>query len=94
MAANRFSHLFAEADAAFKGAYRNELNQLEGLSKEEIESVTPDTEDMTVYSVLIKVVEQASRENRSMSSLIADIKELGNVAVNIARKVPRFASLL
>ncbi|MFW6290105.1 MAG: hypothetical protein ACOC0R_03970 [Mariniphaga sp.] len=94
MAANRFSQLFAEADAAFKGAYKNELNQLEGLSREEIDSVIPGTEDLTVYSVLVKVVEQASRENKSQASLIADIRELGSVAVNIARKVPRFASLL
>lgn len=94
MAVNRFNQLFADADAAFKGAYRDELNQLEGLSREEIDSVTPGTEDTTVYSALIKVVEQASRENRSMGSLITDIKKLGDVAVNIARKVPRFASLL
>ncbi len=94
MAENRFSQLFAEADAAFKGAYKDELNRLEGLSREEIDSVTPGTEDLTVYSVLIKVVEQASRDNRSQASLIADIKELGDVAVNIARKVPRFGKLL
>ncbi len=94
MAGNRFGQLFAEADAAFKGAYRDELNQLEGLSGEEIDSVIPGTTDLMVYSVLVKVVEQASRENRSQASLIADIKELGDVAVNIARKVPRFASLL
>ncbi len=94
MAGNRFTKLFEEADAAFKGAYRDELNQLEGLSKEELDSVIPGTADLTVYSVLIKVVEQASRENQSLASLIADIKELGDVAVNIARKVPRFARLL
>lgn len=94
MTGSRFSQLFAEADAAFKGAYKDELTQLEGLSRKEINSVTPGTEDLTVYSVLIKVVEQASRENRSQASLIADIKELGDVAVNIARKIPQFASLL
>ncbi len=94
MTENRFSKLFAEAHAAFKGAYKDELKQLEGLSREEIDSVTPDTEDLTVYSVLVKVVEEASRENRAQANLIADIQELGDVAVNIARKVPQFAKLL
>ena len=94
MAENRFSQLFAEADAAFKGAYKDELMQLEGLSREEINSVIPDTEDLSIYSVLIKVVEQASRENRSQANLIADIKELGDTAVNIARKVPLLGNLL
>ena len=90
----RFSELFAEADAAFNGLYKDELNRLSGLSKEEIDSVTPGTEDLKVYSVLIKVVEKASRENISKAQLINDIKGLGEVAVKIAKKIPQFTSLL
>lgn len=94
MTVNRFSQLFSEADAAFKGAYKDELLMLEGLSREEIDLLIPGTEDLAVYSVLLKVVEQASRENRSMAGLIADIRELGDTAVKIARKVPLFSMWL
>lgn len=91
---NRFTSLFEEADAAFNGEYKNELDALTGLSKEEIDSVTPDSADLRVYSVLIKVVEQASKENKSKAELIEDIKALGNIAIKIAKKVPAFTALL
>jgi len=94
MTENRFSDLFAEADAAFNGKYKKELNALTGLSKEEIDSVTPGTTDLQIYSVLIKVVEKASKDNLSQAQLIANIKELGEIAVKIAKKVPQFADLL
>ncbi|MDA9303617.1 hypothetical protein N9Q03_00595 [Flavobacteriaceae bacterium] len=90
----RFSKLFAEADAAFNGIYKVELDSLTGLSKEDIDSIIPGTEDLRVYSVLIKVVEKASKENTSKAQLIGDIKELGDIAVKIAKKIPQFSSLL
>ncbi len=90
----RFSDLFAEADAAFNGMYKDELNELTGLSKEVVDSVTPGTEDLRVYSVLIKVVEQASKENLSKAQLAENIKELGEIAVKIAKKIPRLAAIL
>lgn len=85
--------MFKEADEAFDGKYQEELNDLSGLSKEEIDSVTPGTEDLRVYSVLTKVVEEASRKNLSQAELIENIKELGEVAVKIAKKIPRLATL-
>ena len=94
MTENRFNDLFAEADAAFNGKYKQELNALTGLSKEEIDAVMPGTTDLQVYSVLIKVVEKASKDNLSQAQLIANIKELGEIAVKIAKKVPQFAGLL
>lgn len=94
MAENRFDDLFAEADAAFNGLYKDELNQLVGLSKEEIDSVTPETTDLKTYAVLVKVVEKASKDNLSQVQLIENIKALGDVAVRIARKVPALAALL
>ncbi|WP_319590174.1 hypothetical protein [uncultured Draconibacterium sp.] len=90
----RFSELFAEADAAFNGAYKKELDNLTGLSKKEIDAVTPGTEDLRIYSVLVKVVEQASKKNISKAQLANDIKELGDIAVKIAKKIPELASLL
>lgn len=94
MPVNKFSQLFADADAAFEGIYKNELDKLTGLSREEIDSVTPGTEDLRVYSVLVKIVEQASKENLSQAQLLDNIKELGDVAIKIAKKVPQFAALL
>lgn len=94
MSENRFDDLFAEADAAFNGRYKIELNQLVGLSKEEIDSVTPETTDLKVYAVLVKVVEKASKDNLSQVQLVENIKALGHVAVQIAKKVPGLAAWL
>ena len=89
----RFDNLFNKADAAFNASekYQKEINQLKGLSQEEIASITPDTQDNLA---LIKVVEQASEENLSKVQLVENIKALGDVAVKIAKKIPQFAELL
>jgi len=94
MSENRFTDLFAQADAAFNGLYQKELNDLLGLSKAEIDAITPGTTDLKMYSVLIRVVEKASKENMSQDDLINHIKDLGEVAVKIAKKLPSFAALL
>jgi hypothetical protein len=94
MAENRFTDLFAEADAAFNGKYKTELNGLMGLSRADIDSIIPGTSDLQIYSILIKVVEKASKENLTQAQLIGNIKGLGDVAVKIAKKIPLFASLL
>ena len=93
MPKNRFDDLFAEAHASFNGEYKNEINELTGLSKEEIDSVTPETTDLQTYSVLLKVVEKASKDNLTQAQLIENIKELGDVAVKIAKKVPSLSDL-
>lgn len=94
MAENRFDDLFADADAAFNGRYKNELNQLMGLSKEDIDAITPETTDLKVYAVLVKVVEKASKDNLSQAQLVENIKSMGDVAVQIAKKVPGLAAWL
>lgn len=94
MPENRFHTLFAEAEAAFDGVHREKLNDLAGLSKEEIDSVTPGTADLRTYSVLMKVVEEASMKNLSQAELAENIRELGDVAVSIAKKVPRLAAII
>jgi len=93
MAKNRFDDLLAEADAAFNGKYKNELNALTGMSKEEIDSVIPGTTDLQIYSVLIKVVEKASKDNLTQAELVENIKELGDVAIKIAKKIPSLSKL-
>ena len=94
MSKNRFSELFARADAAFTGKYQKELDQLLGLSREEIDKIIPGTTDLKTYYVLIRIVDQASRENLSQSELVENIKKLGEVGEQIARKIPGLAVLL
>ena len=94
MAENSFTNLFAQADAAFNGLYQKELNDLMGFSRAEIDAIIPGTTDLQTYSVLIKVVESASKENMSQAELIDHIKSLGDVAIKIAKKIPSFAALL
>ncbi len=89
----RLRRLAKKADESFNGKYKEELGQLIGLSKEEINSVTPDTEDARTYSVLLKVVEEASRKNLTQAELVDDIKELGDIVIKIAKKIPKLASL-
>lgn len=90
----RFRRLTTEINDSFSGKYSEALDQLTGLSKDEINSATPHTEDSRTYSVLIKVVEEASRKNFTQAELVEDIKELGEVAVKIAKKIPYLSSLL
>lgn len=90
---NRFTQSFADADAAFSGQYEKELKQLKGLSEEEIAAVIPDTTATDVYEELIEVVEEASKKNMAQAELVVKIKNLGGVAVKIAEKIPRLASL-
>jgi hypothetical protein len=92
MSENRFDALFEEADAAFNGIYQSELDKLIGLSKEEVDAISPGTQDLRIYSVLIEVVKKASRENISQAELINNIKGLGGIAVDIAKKIPQLAS--
>ena len=94
MATNRFDDLFSEADAAFSGVFKNQLNDLMGMSKSEIEAASPNnTTDMATYSKLIDVVKHASKNNISQADLITNIKSLGETAINIAKKVPTIAAL-
>lgn len=78
---------------AFEGAYANELNELVGLSREEIDAITPDATDLQEYERLISVVKQASKHNLSQAQLVANVKALGEVAVSIAKKTASLASL-
>lgn len=72
---------------AFVGKYAAELNALAGLSREEIDAITPDGTDLAVYAALMDVVRDASRQNVKQAELKKRIRELGEVAVTIAKKV-------
>lgn len=89
---SRFDNLFNEADGVFNAneKYQQEIEQLKGLSPEDITAITPNTED---HAALIKVVKQASEENLSKAQLVANIKQLGASVVKIAKKTPLLLEL-
>lgn len=78
---------------AFEGQYKDEINGLLGLSREEIDSITPGTTDLEVYDQLITVVKEASAANISQAELKGRIVELGEVAISIAKGVSKLAGL-
>jgi len=90
----RVEQAVKDADASFRGEYAAELNDLLGLSKEEIDAITPDATDLTEYNRLIAVVKEASQRNLSQAQLRSQIKALGETAVKIAGKVSGLARIL
>jgi hypothetical protein len=89
----RLREKMAENRKAFEGKYKDEINALMGLSKAEIDSITPDLTDLEIYDQLITVVKEASRVNLAQAELKSRIEELGEVAIKIAEKVPTLASM-
>lgn len=79
---------------AFVGTYKDELNALSGLSKEEIDAISPGITDLQKYDELITVVKEASRVNLEQAALKAQIVKLGNIAITIAKRVPTLAAIL
>lgn len=84
----------AENRIVFDGIYSEEVKGLLGLSREEIDSITPDTTDLEVYDQLITVVKEASAANIAQAELKDRIMELGDVAVKIAKKSAKLAKYL
>ncbi len=78
---------------AFRGIYKNELNELAGLSRADIDEITPDMTDLQKYDELIIVVKEASRVNLQQAQLKQQIEKLGTVAVTIAKRVPSLAAI-
>lgn len=79
---------------AFEGAFSEEINGLLGLSRDEVDAVTPDTTDLAAYAELIEVVKDASRRNLTQADLKRRIRGLGEVSVTLAKKVGPLAKLL
>lgn len=78
---------------AFEGQYGEEIKGLLGLSREELDRITPGTTDLETYDQLISVVKEASAANIKQAELKSQITKLGNVAVSIAKRVPKLAAL-
>lgn len=79
---------------AFEGAYKEQIDGLLGLSRTEIDEITPDTTDLAVYDELIAVVKEASRTNLAQAELKSQIEEMGDVAVSIAKRVTPLVRVL
>jgi methionine aminopeptidase len=79
---------------AFVGKFKNELRDLVKLAPEDIDGITPDTTDVETYEKLIAVVKEASRKNISHAELGQRIKQLGDVAITIAKKVGGLAATI
>jgi len=78
---------------AFDGKYKKQLNELAGLSRAEIDAITPDITDLQKYDDLITVVKEASRVNLSQAQLKQQIEKLGEIAVKIAKRIPSLVEL-
>ncbi len=94
MTENRFDDMLLVADEAIDCRYQCELDELTDLLKEELSKLTSNKTDEAVYAALIALVAQASKENLDQTQLIDRIKEMGEVAIKLAKKVPNFATLL
>ena len=90
----RLRRRFRQADESFMGLYKDQLNELLGLPREKIDELTPDSTDLLVYDKLIATVKEASAQNVKQGELIENIKELGELGIKIAKKVPKLATLL
>jgi len=83
---------YAEIHKEFNGKYTDELKGLQGLSREEIDSISPGTADTEMYLKLIAVVQAASAQNIRQAELLEDVQELGDIAIEIVKKVPVLAA--
>lgn len=91
MEKNRFTKMAENAKKAFDGKYSKQLSELTKMSDQDFQSVLPGEDSGAIYSVLLKVVEDASRKNISQAKLVSNIKELGEKAKKLAMKVPTLA---
>lgn len=89
----KMKEIMKENREAFEGEFKKELNDLMGLSRAEIDLITPDTTDLEIYDQLITVVKAASRVNLTQAELKDRIKDLGDIAVKIAKKIPKLANI-
>jgi hypothetical protein len=83
-----------QAEEAFEGQYTEELEGLLGLSRAEINAISPGVTGFETYDRLIAVVKEASRVNLAQADLVNRIRGLGDLAVSIAKRVPSLGTLL
>jgi hypothetical protein len=79
---------------AFEGEYGDELKELQGLSQDDLDAISPKVSNAADYANLMEVVRQASATNLSVAALKDRIEALGTEAVKIAKLVPELAARL
>lgn len=84
----------ANGRKAFEGKYKQQLNDLQGLSRAQIDEIVPGIEDLQKYDELITVVKAASAVNLKQAELKAQIEKLGAIGIEIAKRVPTLAAIL
>ena len=82
------------AEKALNGRFANIYKELRNLSPEQIDSITPDTTDQKEYERMVALVQEATERNLNQAQLVERIRELGDVAISIARKVPSLSALV
>ena len=82
------------AELALNGQFSEIYKELRNLKPDEIDSITPGTTDQKEYERMVALVQEATERNLNQAQLVAQIRELGGVAVSIARKVPSLAALV
>lgn len=85
---NRFTDSFAKADEKFDNQFSEQLEQLKGLTQSEIEKAMANTSDIEIYRQLAAIVDNASCKNLKQAELVSKIKALGEIAINLAKKIP------
>ena len=68
---------FKEIDEELRGRHKKHLDALLGISRAEIDAITPDTTDIDTYNKLIVVVTEATRKNVGHADLRQTIREMG-----------------
>lgn len=84
----------ARAEATLNGRFATIYEELRNLAPAEIDDITPDISDQKEYERLIALVQAASQQNIDQAELINRIRDLGEVAKKIARKIPSLVNLI
>lgn len=93
--------MFAEMDAAadraertLDGRFGAVYRELRNLSPEAVDDITPDTSDQREYERLMTLVQQATDQNMDQAQLVERIREMGDVATKIARRVASLSDIV
>ncbi len=93
--------LFAEMDLAaerarqaLEGSLAAEYRGLRCLDPDTIKDITPGTADEAMYEHLLAIVQEASARNENQAQLAARIRALGDIAIQIAKRVPSLLAIL
>jgi translation initiation factor 2B subunit (eIF-2B alpha/beta/delta family) len=81
---NKLSKFIAIADAELEQKYAQEIDDLKGLSEQEIKEFGGTTSQM---QTVINELEKATQQNLSQAALIKNIKELGDSSYQFAKTV-------